>query len=555
VVTCPPAENPGAGLVAEAEFEGRGGTVVGVGVESARCEANPHAGGRRTLAAAAIVGSLLIAGCGSGGSNSTSQAAGEEPRVVRENRKPGTDAWQFWRYGYERADDTAEQVKAYASHTSVDRGQVLTLFVSVNPPQAYTIDVYRIGWYGGLGGSHVATLGPLPGVTQPPCPLDERTGLISCDWTPSAALEIPPTWVSGVYLGVVRNDARFASFTIFVVRDDAHSPDVLFQSSVTTFQAYNDYPSDGRRGKSLYGSSFGAPTVAGNTRAVRVSFDRPYAGDGAGQFLDWEIDFVRWLERSGYDVGYTTDVDTHADGARLLTSRAFLSVGHDEYWSREMFDAVERARDAGVHLGFFGANAVYWQIRFVPSASGEPNRIIECYKDAAIDPVQGPTTTVRWRDAPVDRPEQTLVGLQTGDIIEGGFYGAYGDYVVANAGHWVYAGTGLRDGDAIPGIVGYETDLHDESAPLPPYVGDSWMLLSQSPYPSITGKPTYAESAAYQAASGAWVFAAGSIGWSLGLDDFGPRGVADRRLQRTTRNVLDRFVGPASAGRAAALRD
>lgn len=535
-----------------------GGYVVSVGEETACLGA--AARGRRGDASfagrLASVGFLLLAaGCGSGGSGSSSQAVIVEPRVVQENRKPGTDAWQFWRYGYERADDTREQVKAYASQTSVDRGGVLTFFVSVNPPQAYTIDVYRIGWYGGQGGTLAATIGPLAGVTQPACPLDPVTGLISCDWGPSVDFEVPASWVSGVYLGVVRNEARFANFTIFVVRDDTHAPDVMVQQSVTTYQAYNHYPADGVRGKSLYGSSYGAPTMAGNTRAVRVSFDRPYEGDGAGQFFEWEIHLVRWLERSGYDVGYTTDIDTHVAGERLLASRAFLSVGHDEYWSRAMYDAVERARDAGVHLGFFGANHAYWQIRFAPSPSGAPDRIMECYKDATLDPVQGPTTTVRWRDWPVERPEQTLVGLQIGDIIHGGFSGAYWDYVVENAGHWVYAGTGLRDGDAVPGIVGYEADLYYDSVPLPPHRDGSWTLLSTSPYVNFGGHLSYGQSAVYQAPSGAWVFAAGTIGWSLGLDDFGVRGAADVRLQRTTRNIVDRFVGPDSAARAAGLRE
>jgi hypothetical protein len=504
-------------------------------------------GGVALLGALSVIGAL-VTGCGSGGTSNTSQSAAHEPEVVRENRKLGTDAWEFWRNGYTRADDTAQQVKAYASSTSVDHGDEITLFVSVDPPQSYVIDLYRIGWYGGLGGTLAATLGPLTGTTQAECPLDPTTGLIACAWIPSATFVVPESWVSGVYLGVVRNAARYASFTTFVVRDDEHAHAVLYQSSVATYQAYNDYPSDGRRGKSLYGSSFGAPTIAGTTRAVRVSFDRPYAGDGAGQFLDWEVNFVRWLERNGYDVGYTTDVDTHVDGARLLASKAVLSVGHDEYWSLEMYDAIEHARDAGVHLGFFGGNAAYWQIRFASSASGEPNRIIECYKDAALDPVQGPTTTARWRAAAPARPEQALLGLQYGSIIRDGVHGAYADYVVENADHWIYAGTGLRDGDVVPGIVGYETDRRDASAPAPTARAGTWTLLSTSPFVDFPGEIAYANSSIYEAPSGAWVFAAGTIGWSLGLDDFGSRGAADARLQRTTQNILDRFVAVAPVG-------
>lgn len=494
---------------------------------------------------ATAVGVLLATGCGSGGGGHAASSAQIESVVARENRKAGTDAWQFWRHGYTRGDDVVEQAKGYASATSVGHGESITFFVSVDHPQTYTIDVYRVGWYGGLGATLAARLGPLDGDRQPECPRDEATGTIACDWTPSATLAVPTAWVSGVYLGVIQTESQFANFVVFVVRDDERTAELVYQQSVTTYQAYNDYPADGRRGKSLYGDSFGPETKSGTTRAVAVSFDRPYARDGGGQFLEWEIDFVRFLEREGYDVTYTTDLDTHAHGERLLRSRGFLSVGHDEYWSQAMYDAVERARDAGVHLGFFGANAAYWQMRLAPSAAGTPDRIMICYKDAALDPVQGPTTTVRWRDPLLGRPEQALIGVQYGDIIADGVHGAYADYVVQNASHWVYADTGLADGDVIPGIVGYETDALDGTTARPVTRDDGAVLLSTSPFVGYGGTSAVASSAIYQAPSGAWVFAAGTIGWSLGLDDFGDRAVPDRRLQQTTRNVLDAFVRDA----------
>ncbi|MCC6849581.1 MAG: hypothetical protein IT294_13850 [Deltaproteobacteria bacterium] len=500
-------------------------------------------GGRELWTVATALGLLVAAGCGSGGGGDDARSAARTVSVVeRENRRPGTDAWQFWRHGYARGDDVAEQVKGYASATSVNHGETITFYVSVDPPQSYTIDVYRLGWYAGLGGVLATSLGPLAGSRQVECPIDAETGLVACDWAPSADLAVPSEWVSGVYLAVVRTEARFANFVSFVVRDDERSADIVYQQSVTTYQAYNDYPSDGRRGKSLYGDSFGPPTIAGNARAVAVSFDRPYARDGAGQLFDWEIHFVRFLEREGYDVAYTTDLDTHARGERLLRSRAFLSVGHDEYWSRPMYDAIERARDRGVHLGFFGANAAYWQVRFAPSATGAPDRVMVCYKDAALDPVRDGTMTVRWRDPEIARPEQALIGLQHGAIIAGGYHGAYADYVVRNADHWVYGDTGLADGDAIPGIIGYETDAFDPAAPAPLARAGSTAFLSASAFASFSGATAEAGSAIYQAPSGAWVFAAGTIGWSLGLDAFGDRAAPDPRLQQATRNVLDAFV-------------
>ncbi len=286
-------------------------------------------------------------------------------------------------------------------------------------------------------------------------------------------------------------------------------------------------------------NSYGANTVAGDQRAVKVSFDRPYTSYGAALFLDWEVYLVRWLERTGYDVTYSTDVDTHADGAALLNSKAFISSGHDEYWSMEMFNAARSARDAGTNLAFFGADTAFWQVRFESSAAGIPNRVMVCYKDAAIDPVQGPTTTVAFRDPPVNQPEQTLVGVQFTNMVD---YGNNVGYVVTNSSNWVYAGTGFKDGDSVPGIVGYEMDRLMSNYPPPP--NTSYTLLSHSPYTSSGRVSDYANSSIYQAPSGAWVFAAGSISWSWGLDDFNYT-LADPRIQRVTANVLNAFLNGA----------
>jgi hypothetical protein len=62
----------------------------------------------------------------------------------------------------------------------------------------------------------------------------------------------------------------------------------------------------------------------------------------------WEYNMVRWLERNGYDVTYSTDIDTHSRPDFWKGHKAWLSVGHDEYWSDEMRRHVEAARDQGL---------------------------------------------------------------------------------------------------------------------------------------------------------------------------------------------------------------
>jgi IPT/TIG domain len=464
----------------------------------------------------------------------SAQAPGPNP-IVLENQQPGSSGWFYSKL----ANDATGQIKGYASASSVNQNENITFYVTVNPTQTYTIDFYRLGWYGGLGGRLRSHVGPLAGVQQPSCPTDPNTGMIACNWTPGYVLSVPTDWTSGVYAALLTNEQGFQNYVIFVVRDGRPAA-FLYQHPIATEQAYNNYPNDGATGKSLYAfNSYGANTVSGNTSAVKVSFDRPIADSGLGGFIHWEINTLRWLERSGYDVTYSTSIETHANGAELRNHKAFLSPGHDEYWSKEMFDAAENARDTGVNLAFFAANSIYTQVRFEPSSTGVANRVMVCYRNLPwfpIDPVQGPTTTTEFRMAPVNRPEQTLVGVQYSATLPNT------DYVVTNSSHWAYAGTGFHDGDIVSGIVGYEADSLMPNYPPPNSANQT--LLSRSPYVD-NGVTKYLNSSIYQAPSGAWVFASGTMSWSWALDDVpGPFAQfrVDSRIQRATANILNAFL-------------
>ncbi len=447
----------------------------------------------------------------------------------------------------------------------------------------YTIEIFRMGWYGGAGGRQIAPVITRNGIKQPPPIVNQATGLIECDWQDPYILKIPenlddPTeWASGIYLvKLTASKSLKQSYIIFVVRDDSRPSDVLFQSSVTTYQAYNNWGS-----MSLYRWN------SRGKQAYKVSFNRPYAaspnragayGVGAGEFLTnfqpkkrtsnagWEYNMVRWLERSGYDVTYCTDIDTHNNPLATRTTKpilflhkAFLSVGHDEYWSWQMRQNVQAARELGISLGFFSSNTCYWQIRFEPSPiQKEINRTIVAYKESsALDPFARDNhpendylVTTIWRNKPVNRPEDALIGVMyetfqvNGDII-----------VNETAPDWLLAGTQLSQDDTtvsvrsnrkvplkkihLVGLLGYEVDRMFRNAPV------NTIRIAHSPYRYQDGT-RYSDMSIYTTNSGATVFATGSMQWSWGLDDYNAPQLRPSLLsadaQAITRNVLARMI-------------
>ncbi|ULA61021.1 MAG: hypothetical protein LZF60_280057 [Nitrospira sp.] len=447
--------------------------------------------------------------------------------ITMENARPGQSDWVL-------TNPADHEVEGYASATSIQRGEPLRLYIHSIDPRV-TVDIYRMGWYGGAGARLVQGAINLPGIRQPMPTPDPVTGLIECQWQVSYTLNTEShernDWLSGVYLAkLTSSPSGKQSYIIFVVREDNRPSDFLFQSSVTTFQAYNNWG-----GKSTYPS---------NSRdeqwARKVSFSRPYArsqhpqggsGTGAGEFLTamsihptralstagWEYNMVRWLERNGYDVTYSTDIDTHTQAEFWKGHKAWLSIGHDEYWSAEMRRHVEAARDQGVGLGFFSANTCYWQIRLEPSAlTGEPNRTMVSYKEVALqedplaldgDPLNDQFITVQWRESPVQRPEHRLLGVMYGTVpIDG-------DILITQPDHPLFKGVDLPPDHRLPGLLGYEIDQVFADGP------PGLTVLAHSSYQK-DGQMIYGDMTLYEAPSGASVFAAGTIQWSWGLDDY-----------------------------------
>ncbi len=449
-----------------------------------------------------------------------------------ENNKPGDPSW-----GDFNLPTSVAQLSGYGSRISLNHGQSIDFYVTTTASNV-AINIYRMGWYGGAGARLMQSMGTFPGVNQPQAQPDPTYGMVTENWSKTTTLTVPASWTTGVYLARLLSSNGLGAFIFFTVRDDGGHEPILFQTSVNTYQAYNPYG-----GTSLYNNNTNK-AIYSAPHAMKVSFDRPFeTGDGAGQFLWWEYPFVRWAEKQGYNVAYTTDLDTHTLSDPLTNHKAFLAVGHDEYWSKEMRDHVEGAIAAGVNVGFFAGNESYWQVRFEPSAAGVANRVMVGYKDFANcicapgpDPVwnvNNSVLTTLFRDPQVNRPEERMMGVMFGGEVNNA------PFVVKNSSSWVYAGTGWTDGTSVPGIVGYEYDHYFGDANTPANI----TVLSNTPVVNTeNNQPDTANSTIYTAPSGALVFAAGTIQWSYGLDNFGGTTFVNAGIQRVTSNILARFT-------------
>lgn len=474
------------------------------------------------------------------------KAAGPNP-IEQENAREGATDWQLTRIRLDRVDGCrSPAIEGYCSKQSVAAGDKLRIMVSTDPAEKYRLEIFRMGYYGGRGARLMRTLEPLEGKPQPVPEPDQRT-MHECRWEPATELTIPDDWPSGVYLGrltTLPGEERpyWQSYVIFIVRDQRPA-DVLFQCSDNTWQAYNGWPFR----YSLYTHPKG-----GQGPWADVSFDRPYGREaqytgivndplsvGSGGFLTFEFPLAYWLEQQGCDVSYCSNRDL-ITADRGLNCKAFLSVGHDEYWDIRQYESVVSMREAGVNLLFLSGNAVCWVSPFKPSGDGRENRVI--FRGG---PYGGKHTWAEERHRqhgpfPERGPDEGyLMGARNLRPVNGG-----GDWICVKPEHWMFAETGMKAGDRVPGLIGWE------------FHGD--------PPTDLAGLEIVAQGTAWQGGTVAapwtatiypgpksnYVFNASTIFWSQGLSHppghtlpwshwSRPHG-PDARVQQVTRNLLRR---------------
>jgi hypothetical protein len=491
---------------------------------------------------------------------------------------------QFYTFG-----EMSAEVLAYCLPESVRGGDTVGLHLSAPTPVA--VEVVR-------DGAVATVVWRRSGGAAAALPVPDDAPEAGCGWPVAVTIPVDPSWPSGLYLvrctpaGAASPDPPTA---FFVVRAATPSPDgILLVLATTTWNAYNDVG-----GRNFY------------TGAVTLSFERPLAagllakpaepgervatlvpGTGADAFIDytarhrlsmwhamagwatWERRFAAWAEAAGYRVDFATSTDI---GPELLAPyRLYLSVGHDEYWTAAMRDAVEGFVAGGGNAAFFSGNTCYWQIRL------EGTREV-CFKHRfREDPVQGPHTTTIWSDPLLARPETHLTGLS---FTRGGYSrtaasvpAGSGGYQVHRPDHWLFAGTRLRRGDLLgagPVVVGYECDgcelamvdglpvatgaggtpagfdilatapatpFDRHTTPLPLAPGGEYELefhaarLFGEDTPATRARLRHGHAVLGSYVRGGTVVTTGCTDWAYGLDD--------PVVARVTRNVLDRLGRP-----------
>jgi hypothetical protein len=487
--------------------------------------------------------------------------------IAQENQLPGTpqSVWDV-----PGAGDSS--IQGFTADISYNVGSTVQFKIDDTGSAPYHVDIYRIGYYQGNGARLVATLSntQTQRIDQPSPLTDPSTGLVDAgNWSVDAQWAIPADATSGVYMAkVTREDTGGASQIPFIVRNDASTATILYQTDDMTWQAYNQWG-----GNSLYlGSGPGAAPAAG--RAYAVSYNRPivdrgqsYGYGATNYFFLAEYPMVRFLEKNGYDVTYQAEVDAARYPSHILNHKIWTSAGHDEYWSAEQRTALENARDAGVDLAFFSGNEDYWKTRWGNSldSSSTPYRTIITYKEslagAKIDP--SPTWTGEWRDGrfspPSDggRPENSLSG-QIWEVNRGpNDNGTSMNVPYSDASMRLWRNTSVASlqpgqiatiGDT---VLGYEWDEDVDNGSRPAGLIDMSSTTEAVSQLDLdlnedVGPGTATHSLTlYRAASGALVFGAGTVQWSWGLDathdgtsSSGGTAAIDPVIQQATINLL-----------------
>jgi hypothetical protein len=540
-------------------------------VMTARLRRGPFRAGRRRLAltmssaaAATLLAGLLPLWAAAPASAANCVTAANP--VACENALPG-DPMSDW-YSEESYGD----VQGFTDQISYQIGD--TVNFKVQSPVSYTIQILRLGWYGGDGarimdGSPTQTF---PAKTQPSCVSNTSTGDVDCgNWSVTYGWTVPSDAVSGVYIANLNQSDNHGFMTIpFIVRNEASTSDIVVQTDDETWEAYNKYT-----GANLYQGNGPAP----DGRAYAVSYNRPMNPAGDNGIYGSEYPMIQWLERNGYNVSYLSGVDVSTNGPLLLKHKVFMSSGHDEYWTAPQYANVLAARKAGVDIASFAGNDVFWKTQLTPSIDGSntPNRTLVSYKDTKLEfnPPDGvPNPSGVWTGTWMDPAGASSGGYKPENQLTGTMFTVNGyrsDSITVPAADaqlpiWAHTSVAsLQPGQVTTfpaGVLGYEWDSDvlnstrpsgeiDLSSTTVPITNGTLLL----DYGNTFGNGTATHSLVMyrDPSSGALVFGTGTAQWSWGLatvhtkDELNPSPPEVTDMQQATVNMFAEMgVQPAT---------
>ncbi len=441
-------------------------------------------------------------------------------------------------------DPEHDSVGVYASQVSGEAGDSIAFHISTDVP-TYTLKIWREGATRQL----MKSVHNIPG-SEHGC--EDGYSPPGCNWPAAYTLTIPSNWTSGPYTVEIPTFGKGTQKTIFWVREDhlGSTSKVIFLSAVNTYQAYTFFG-----GKSVY--DFNSTDGPAN----KVSFNRPYRNSGLGDFK-LERPLIVWAENNSYTMEYAAESDLEVDGDLLDNYEVVIIAGHSEYWSWNMRQRLKAFINDGGRLINLSGNTMWWQVRFE-----DDGRTLVSYKEDADtqDPLfdSAEEATGNPWDYPIFDMETSITGAHWKF---GGYFDSvndntfrhadgYGGYFVQKADHWIFANTGLENGDMFgrtgtKSLLGKDAEndgttfnCETDGATIRGPIGNTgtphnYTILGYAPTSldySITDHLGFAVMGIYTNENGGAVFSANTTGWPLALSH-------NAKVSQVTKNVFDTFI-------------
>ena len=432
----------------------------------------------------------------------------------------GAQADQPWKIAKK---SFSRQTAGYLSKVSILAGSPLQAFVTCKA-KSFELEFFRMGYYDDTGALSVYKSEPHP-CTHQIVPKRESDFLaITAHWINPVDLDTA-NLEAGIYLIKIWASDGTAAFMPLVIRSKSVVGAVVVSMPDLTSLAYNKWG-----GASAYNGQGGF-----ENRARNLSFDIPFQdGFGSGIYLNYLHPLLMLASKMNVNLAYVSDVDVATIPGVLDGAMSYISAGHDEYWTQEERSAVMKARSKGTNLLFFGANVAYWRIRLT-GGSDTTNPDVSIYKSSATDPDKS-APTIRFRDLGLH--EEALTGLKYR------CFPATGNFTVTNAASFIFEGTGVKNGDYFPGLIGPEVDAFNGAQYFP---GELSIIASSAVSCGRAARRNSHSEMSYgvDPKTGAATIAVGTMDWVMrALSNEAPPASSTLALKMTENILLAANKGP-----------